>query len=164
MVSILKRDFGFLGLNSGALCIQPKIPEISVGTSKGTDHFGLVRPEYSRLALKEIHFDRSGHFGLKCPFSFDKIVVPSTALLYPAYKNNHQTRGGLGQVCATRMYRSTGQVKFLKFQTGIFVEWKALNPGFHRQMFPGFWNLDNLTRSKYLGPPTPFLSQHFSLS
>ena len=30
-----------------ALSIQPKIPEILVGTSNGTDHFGLVRPEYS---------------------------------------------------------------------------------------------------------------------
>ena len=30
-----------------ALSIQPKIPEISVGKSNGTDHFGLVRPEYS---------------------------------------------------------------------------------------------------------------------
>ena len=29
--------------------------------------------------------------GQKCPFPFDKIVVPSTALLYPAYKNNNQT-------------------------------------------------------------------------
>ena len=79
LVSILKRDFGFLGLNSGALCIQPKIPEISVGTSKGTDHFGLVRPEYSRLALKEIHFDRSGHFGRSdwnVPFHLTKLLSP----------------------------------------------------------------------------------------
>ena len=62
----------------------------------------------------------------KFPFPFDKIVVPSTALLYPAYKNNNQTHGGLGRVCATRMYCSIGQMKFPKFQTGIFVEWKAL--------------------------------------
>ena len=47
----------------GALSIQPKIPEISVGTSNETDHFGLVRPEYSGPALKVVHFDRSGHFG-----------------------------------------------------------------------------------------------------
>ena len=46
-----------------ALSIQPKIPEISVGTSNGTDHFGLVRPEYSGPALKVVHFGRSGHFG-----------------------------------------------------------------------------------------------------
>ena len=33
--------------------------------------------------------------GLKYLFPFDKIVVSSTTLLYPAYKNiNNQTRGG----------------------------------------------------------------------
>ena len=65
--------------------------------------------------------------GPKCPFPFDKIVVSSTALLYPAYNNNNQTRGGLGRVCATGMYRSTGHVEFPKFQIGIFVEWKVPN-------------------------------------
>ena len=45
------------------LSIQPKIPEISVSTSNGTDNFGLVRPEYSGPALKVVHSDRSGHFG-----------------------------------------------------------------------------------------------------
>ena len=79
-------------------------------SSNGTDHFGLVQPKYSGPALKVVHFDRSGHFGRsvgpKCPFPFDKIVVPSPALLYPAYKNNNQTCGGLGRVCATGMYRS----------------------------------------------------------
>ena len=44
----------------------------------------------------------------KCPFPFDKIFVPSTAPLHPAYKNNDQTRGGLGRVCAIEMYRSIG--------------------------------------------------------
>ena len=52
-------------------------------------------------------------------------VVPSTALLYPAYKNNNQTRGGLGRVWAAGMYRPVRQVEFPKFRTGIFVEWKA---------------------------------------
>ena len=42
--------------------------------------------------------------------SVDKIVVLSTALLNPVYKNNTQTRGGLGRVCATGMYRSIGHV------------------------------------------------------
>ena len=64
--------------------------------------------------------------GLKCPFPFDKIAVPSTALLYPAYKNNNQMRGGLGLVCATGMYRSIGHVEFPKFQSGLFDELKAL--------------------------------------
>ena len=34
----------------------------------------------------------------RIPFSLEKIVVPSTALLYPAYKNNNQTLGSLGRV------------------------------------------------------------------
>ena len=105
---------------SVVLSIQPKIPVISVGTSNGTDHFGLVRPEYSGPALKVVHFDQSGYFGRS-----DRIVVHSTTLLYPACKNNNQARGGLGRVCATGMYRSIEHVKFPKFQTGIFVEWKA---------------------------------------
>ena len=37
----------------------------------------------------------------------------------------NQTRGGLGRVCATGIYRSIEHVEFPKFQTGIFVEWKA---------------------------------------
>ena len=40
--------------------------------------------------------------------------------------HNNKTRGGLGRVCATGMYRSIEHVKFPKFQTGIFVEWKVL--------------------------------------
>ena len=35
------------------------------------------------------------------------------------------TRGGLGPVCEAGMYRFFEHVKFPKFQTGIFVEWKA---------------------------------------
>ena len=59
------------------------------------------------------------------PFPFDKVVVPSTALLYPAYKDNNQMRSGLGQASATRLCSSIGHLEFPKFQTGIFVEWKA---------------------------------------
>ena len=36
-----------VNVKAGALSIQPQIPVISVGTSNGTDNFGLVRPEYS---------------------------------------------------------------------------------------------------------------------
>ena len=66
-------------------------------------------------------FDRNiwDHLNLSL-YKIDKIVVLSTALLYPAYKNNNQTRGGLGRVCAIEMYRSIGHVEFPKFQTGIF--------------------------------------------
>ena len=58
--------------------------------------------------------------GPKCPFPFEKIAAPSTALLYPAYKNNNQMCGSLGQVFTTHL-----AVEFWKFQTGFFVEWKA---------------------------------------
>ena len=115
-----------------ALSIQPKIPDISVGTSNGTDHFGLARPKFSGPALKVVHSDRSGHFSRSnrnVPFRLTKLLSPgSTALLYPAFKNNNQTRGGLGRVCATEMYHSIEHVKFPKFRTAVSVEWKANKP------------------------------------
>ena len=61
--------------NPGALSIQPKIPQISVGSSNGC----LVRPEYSGLALKVVHCDRSGHFGRSdrnVPFKLPKLFSP----------------------------------------------------------------------------------------
>ena len=63
----------------GELSIQPNIPVISVATSNGTDHFGLVRPEYSGSALKVVLFDRSGHFGRSdrnVPFHLTKLFSP----------------------------------------------------------------------------------------
>ena len=110
-------------LSSWALSIQPKIPEISVGTPNRTDHVGPIGTSFKGGPLWPVCSFLS--VGPKCPFPFDKIVVHSAALLHPAYKNNNQTRGGLGRVCPTGMYSSIGHVKFLKFQTGIFVEWKA---------------------------------------
>ena len=62
-----------------AFSIQTEIPEISVGTSNGTDHFSLVRPEYSGLALKVVHFDRSGYFGRSdqnVSFHLTKLLSP----------------------------------------------------------------------------------------
>ena len=96
--------------------------------------------------------------GPKCPFPFDKIVVPSTALLYPACKNNNQTRGGLGRVCATGMYRFNGNVKFRKFQAGVFVEWKAplvmsvvlMFYRITREVNPGLTNFRNLAEQQFL--------------
>ena len=44
-----------------------------------------------------VHFDRSNHFGRSDQIPLEKIV-PSTALLYTAYKNNNQTLGSLGRV------------------------------------------------------------------
>ena len=76
---------------SGELSIQPKIPEISVGTSSGMDHFGLVRPEFegawSTLTCR--HFGRSER---NVPFHLTKLFssdLLSTALLYTSYKNNN---------------------------------------------------------------------------
>ena len=42
--------------------------------------------------------------------------LDSTAFLYPAYKDDNQTRGGLGRVCAIGTYRSIGHVEFPKSQ------------------------------------------------
>ena len=61
----------------------------------------------------------------KCPFSFVKIAVSSTIHLHPAYNNNNQMRGGLGLICAARMYPSIGHMEFPKFHKKIFVEWKV---------------------------------------
>ena len=75
-----------------------------------------------------VYIDQSIHFSesdQNVPF-YDIIVFPGTSHLYPDYKNKNQMRSGLGRVCATRMYRSVVHVEFLKFQTGIFVEWKVL--------------------------------------
>ena len=61
-----------------ALSTQLKT-EISVGTSDGTDHFGLIRPEYSRPALKVVHFDWSGYLGRSdrnVPFHLAKLFFP----------------------------------------------------------------------------------------
>lgn len=87
--------------------IQPKILEISVGTSNGMYQFGLVWPEYSGTALKVVHFDLSGQFsdgGTEMSlFIWQSWCPPSTALLFPAHKNNNHTHVGLGRVCATGM-------------------------------------------------------------
>ena len=84
---------------------------------------GIFGTSFEGGPLWPVRLSRS--VGQKCPVLFDKMFVPSTALLYPAYKNNNQTGGGLSRVCATGMHRSIGLLKFLKFQTGIFVEWQA---------------------------------------
>ena len=111
---------GWSMVHHRALYIQPQIPEISLGTSKWERAISVWSDQNIRgCPLWPVWSFRSVR--PNCPFPFDKIVAPSTAFL----KNNNQTRGGLGPVCATGMYRSTGHVKFPKFQTGIFVKWKA---------------------------------------
>ena len=78
---------------------------------------GIFGTSFESGPLWPVRLSRS--VGPKCPFPFDKFIVPSTALSYRAYKNNNQTRGGLGRVCVTGMYRSIGHVEFPKFQTGM---------------------------------------------
>ena len=56
----------------------------------------------------------------KCPFPFDKIVVSSTAPLYPACKNNKQTRSGLARVCAKECIVPLGGVS-VKRGVGVGV-------------------------------------------
>ena len=99
----------------------------------------VVLSEYLWPALKVVHFDRT-----KISLSIWHIVVPSTALLYPGYKNNNQTHDGLGRVCATWMYRFIRHVKFPNFQT---LEWKA---PLNSSVSPTGWVID-------LHPFKPFL-------
>ena len=105
-----------------------QIPVISVGTSNGTDNFGLVRPEYSGPAFKVVLFDRSGHFGRldrNVPFHLTKLLFPVPLFCILLARTITKHAGGLGRVCGTGMYRSIEHGKFPEFQTGIFVEWKA---------------------------------------
>lgn len=77
--------------------------------------------------MKKVFFYRSGR---NSP-SIWKIIVPVTL-----FCDNNQTRGGLGRVCATGIYRSTGHVGFSEIQTEIFLEWKA--PQFFSPSRPPF--------------------------
>ena len=114
-----------------ALSIQPKIPVISVGTSNETDHFGLVRPEYSGLALKVVHIDRSGHFSRSdrnVPFHLTKLLSPvplfCILLTRTITKPAVAWIGSVQQECTV----SLGTWNFRKFllkKTGTIVEWKA---------------------------------------
>ena len=116
---------------SGALSIQLKFPQL------------LVRNQMERtISCISVRSDRNiwDHlwrcFTLTTPpisvgpteksLPFDKIVVPSTALLYPACsRNSKQTPWGLKRICETGMNRSIWLVEFSNFQTKMFVEWKA---------------------------------------
>ena len=72
----------------------------------------------------------SGRSDRNVPFHLTKLFSQDRWSVYPAYKHDNQTRGGFGLVCATGMHHSAEHVDFPKFQTGIFVEWKA------RKVFP----------------------------
>ena len=82
------------------------------------------RAKYLRPPLKVVYIDRSGHF---CPLDCRNVPLHLTKLLRPLplmYKYNNKKRNGLGRVRATRMYSSTGQMKFQRIQAAIFVERK----------------------------------------
>ena len=64
-----------------------------------------VRSNWNIRDPPVVHFDRFViTVGRTCFFLFEKVVVPSKAPLYPAYKNNNQTHSGMDQVFATGMY------------------------------------------------------------
>ena len=88
--------------------------------------------EYSGLALKVVPYrpvQLSRLVGPKCPFPFVKIVV-LVVLLFCILLTRTSTitkctvawAGSVQPECTSC---SIGQVEFLKFQTGIFVEWKV---------------------------------------
>ena len=85
----------------------------------------MVRQEYSGPALKVVPVWSFRLFGPKRPFPFDKKLLSSVPLFCFLLTRTITKSGGLGQVFATGMYHSIGHVKFPKFQTVIFVEWKA---------------------------------------
>ena len=66
--------------------------------------------------------------GPKCLFLFDKIVVPSTVLLYPTNKNNNQTRGSLRTADVFTVFATLPPECTVPLGTWNFrncVEWKA---------------------------------------
>ena len=112
-----------------ALSIQPKIPEITVGTSNRTYHFGLVRPKYSRPALKPRWSTLTGlviSVGLVARTDMSLSIWQNCCSHYrsPAYKNNNQTRSGLGRVCATGMYHPLGTWNFRNFKLEFLLNRK----------------------------------------
>jgi len=102
----------------GALSIQPKIPVISVGTSNGTDHFGLVRPKYSRPALKVVHFDWSAHLGRSdrnVPFHLTKLLFPVPLFCILLTRTiTKRAVAWVGSVQTESQYRSLRHVEFPK--------------------------------------------------
>ena len=60
----------------------------------------------------------------KCPLPFYKIIFPRTTDLYPAYKHDNQTRGGL--VCATGKYLPLGKWFFRNFKHEFLLNGKRV--------------------------------------
>ena len=55
---------------------KPKIPEILGGTSNGTDHFRVVRPEYLGQSLKVVTVERSGRSDQNVLSHLTKVLSP----------------------------------------------------------------------------------------
>ena len=64
--------------------------------------------------------------GPKCPFPFDKIVLPSTTLLHPTYKNNNQMCHGLGCVCTPQNAVPWHTWNFWNFKLDFLLDRKRL--------------------------------------
>ena len=103
-----------------ALSIEPKIPEIFVYTSKvwSDPNIRDQLRRWSTLIDLVISIRRT-----EVSLSIGKIVIPNTPLLYPAYKNNNQMRGGLRSGLFNR--NVPFRWEFPKFQYKFFVERKA---------------------------------------
>ena len=123
----IKTDTCGRGLSSWALSIQPKIPEILVGTPNRTDHFGLVRPEYLGPALKMVEFDQSGHFGRwdrNFPFHLSKFLSSAPFFCILLRRTITKRRAGSGL--------QPGSVEFPIFQILFFLNGK-------RPRFFSYW-------------------------
>ena len=98
-----------------------------------TDLFGSVRWEYLESPLRMVHCDRFyqsdrnvssiWQIGFTC-----RNLGPQAALWFPAHSYNNQTRGGLGRVCATGMYRSIWYVEFWNFKPEFLFNGKHPTP------------------------------------
>ena len=107
----------------GILCIRdagrrgsfPFNPKFKKFRLVGTDHFGLVLPEYWGPALKGVHFDRSGYLvqsDRNVPFHLTKLLSP--VQLFCILLTRTITK------CVVVW------VGFVQLDcTGIFVEWKV---------------------------------------
>ena len=124
-----------------AVSIQPKIPEMSVGSDRnirdqlwrwstltglvisvGISHFFW---KFSSGTNRRNVFDLTPNrkfrkFWLNGKRPLSKLLSPVPLFCILLTRLNNQTHGGLGRVCATGMYRSNGHVEFPKFQTEFF--------------------------------------------
>ena len=87
----------------------------------GLAHVLIVRA----LAMRALYrYGSDLPVGPKCPLPFYKIIFPRTTDLYPAYKHDNQTRGGL--VCATGKYLPLGKWFFRNFKHEFLLNGKRV--------------------------------------